>query len=335
MDISHDAPFEDTVDFNEQREFLGKFLPLHSFFVDWILDIISELQGKVSPFGYAARVSLAQKQVEHVNLEHATASQKILQRVIRNLFPYDRIDSVAMTGSLSKCLGVNREIKTLPFRTLYDPIIKSKDLTALRYTVLVKAIIGYTMSLTRVLRDTLSEEEIPDYRHFHEDAIRQCQEVMDELKRYRDLLYFDFPPEEAISVSSYAESLQGKLKKRKEMPRDMNADDIAQTIVKLQQVLRGSLQAIIIKGKDIRSIILQQKEKYIAQINELTLMVSVLQSFLPAEADWHAIEEETNRFLKVVDEKFRLDLYLPADVLEDINAERVMYRDGYIPRLKN
>ena len=64
------------------------------------------------------------------------------------------------------------------------------------------------------------------------------------------------------------------------------------------------------------------------------MMISVLQSFLPAEADWHAIEDESTRFLKVVDEKFRLDLYLPADVLEDINAGNTMYRKGYIPRMK-
>lgn len=334
MDINYDTAFEETVEFNEQREFLSKFMPLHSYFWDWILDVLSELQGKISSFGYAARVCIAQKHVEHINLEHATASQKILQRVIRNLFPYDRVDSSTMTSSLSKCLGIGREIKTRPYRTLYDPIIKSKELVALRYSVLVKAIIGYTMSLTRVLHDTLAEENIPDYRHFHEETIRNCQEIMDELKRYRDILYFDFPAEEACMVSSYAESLQDKLKKRKEMPRDMDADHVAQIIVKLQQVLRGHLQTIIIKGKDIRDIILRQKEKYLAQINELTMMISVLQSFLPAEADWHAIEDETNRFLKVVDDKFRLDLYLPADVLEDINAGNVMYRNGYIPRMK-
>ncbi|MBP5232265.1 MAG: hypothetical protein J6333_02540 [Planctomycetes bacterium] len=334
MDVNDDTAFEEVVEFNEQREFLGKFLPLHNYFLDWVLDIFCELQGKVSPFSYATRVSVAQRHVEHINLEHATASQKILQRVIRNLFPYDRVDSSSMTSSLSKCLGIGREIKTRPYRPLYDPIVKSKELVALRYSVLVKAIIGYTMSLTRVLHDTLSEEDIPDYRHFHEDTIRECQEDMDELKRYRDYLYFDFPAEEVCTVSSYAESLQDKLKKRKEMPREMDADQIAQTINKLQQVLRGKMQAIIIKGKDIMGIIIRQKEKYVAQINELNMMISVLQSFLSTEADWHAIEDETKRFLKVVDEKFRLDLYLPADVLEDINAGNVMYRKGYIPRMK-
>ncbi len=334
MDVNHETAFEETVEFNEEREFLGKFLPLHNYFWDWILDILWELQGRISPFGYAARVCIAQRQVEHVNLEHATASEKILQCVIRNLFPYDRVDSSSMTSSISKCLGIGREIKSRPYRPLYDPIIKSKDLVALRYSVLVKAIIGYTMSLTRVLHDTLNEEDIPDFRHFHEETIRECQDDMDELKRFRDYLYFDFPAEEACTVSSYAESLQDKLKKRKEMPRELDADQIAQTINKLQQVLRGKMQAIIIKGKEIVSIILRQKEKYVAQIHELNMMISVLQSFLPSEADWHAIEEETSRFLKVVDEKFRLDLYLPADVLEDINAGNSMYHKGYIPRVK-
>lgn len=328
--VSEDeVPFEESVDFNEQREFLARYLPAHNYFVDWLIDVICELHGDVSPYGYAARVCTAQKIAEHVNLEHATASQKTLIRVIRNLFPYDRMQSKTLRGPLARCLGVGKEIKQRPYRSLNDKVVKAAELVNLRYSVLVKAIIGYTISLTKVLYTSLDEEAIPDYRHFADDTIKECAADMEELKKFRNFYFFDFPEEEVCAVSSYAESLYDKLKKRKEMPRDMDAALVFQNIMKYQQIIRGRLQSIIIKGKEIEQIILEQRGRYIAQTSELTMMISTLQSFLSTDADWHAIEEEIGKFLKDLEEKFRLDRYLPADVLEDIRLEHQLYKQGY------
>lgn len=330
MSQEDEIPYEDTLDFNAQRECLAQFGQTANFFMDWLRDILCQLRGEISPFGYAARVGLAQKALDRVNMDYPAAAQKVLTRVIRNLFPYDRLRTSAANGSLAKCLGIGKEIKNRAYKPLNDNEVNIPALVERRYNVLVKAVVNYGICLVKVLYMSLEEEAIPDYRNFADDIIQECREDMDKLKTFRNYYFFDFPEEEARSVSDYAETLHDKLRKRKEMPRDMDAAYIKQQILTLIQMVRMRLMGILNKGKEIKNLLLEQKARYDAQINELMTMITTLQNFISGESDWHSLKEEIEKFQKDLNETFRLDRYLPADVLSDLAQENLYYRNGYL-----
>lgn len=323
-----ELPLEATVEFNEQREYLARYLPANGYFYDWVVSMMAELQGRSSQFAYATRVCLAQRILDRNNPEHIMASQKAFLRVVRNLFPYDKIDK-KISANVAKCIG-KYNAKNSAFRCLDDEHLKAPELITLRYRILTTAIVGYAISLIKILGENLDEEKMPEYLTFADDILTACKDDKAELQRLRAVYFFDFPEDEFGGVSDHAVQLQGTLKRRRELPKDMEPEFIFQQINKFIVIIRGRLQTILIKAKEIRAIILRQKEQYEKQITELNVMATTLQSLINTDTDWGEIAVSTATFADKLNDKFRLDRYLSGVILNDLTKEHTMYMNGFI-----
>lgn len=324
-----DRAFEADLEFNEQREFLARFQDTHGFFLDWLIAIYWELQGKNSPFEYAARVCIAEKILENTNLEHLMASQRTLLRVVRNLFPYDRISGEVPAGLraiLGECRGMLRKPR---FRPLQDTVVKSEVLVQRRYTVLAKAFCGQAQNLLKILEEVVSEEEIPIRQNLAADALKEGKEELVELKRLRSEFFLVYPEEELTSVADSTIMKEAGLKRRSELPKDMEPEYMFKLIGKLETLVRGRLQSIMIEARHARDGILARKKVFINELNELLTMCATVKQYVES-GSFDEINHASEDLIRQINTKFDLVRYLPADVLSDIEQGYALYKNGYL-----
>ncbi len=324
-----DKAYEEDVDFSTQREYLARFQAPKGFFVDWLIAMYWELQGRCSPFDYATRICIAQKILESANLEHVMASQKVLLRVVRNLFPYDRL-STSVPEDLKMILGESRgKIKKPKFKPLNDAVAKSDRMVEMRYSILSAAFCGQATNLLKILRENIDEEEVTSYMNIASDALDAAVPDIKELERLRRTFYITFPEEEIRSVADSTLKKVKDLKRSSNMPKDMEPEYVQQMLNKYEAMLRGRLQTIIINGKDAITSIMARKQFYINQLNELLTMCTTVKSYVE-KGNFDQLNHESEELIRYINRKFDLGNYLPKDVLSDIANDRTVYKNGYL-----
>lgn len=324
-----DRAFEADVDFNQQREYLGRFRQPHGFFIDWLIAIYWELQGRCSPFEYATRVCVAEKILETANLDHVLASQKVLLRVVRNLFPYDKISGEVPVG-LKSILGESHGALRRPrFRPLQDVAVHNEELVRRRYNILGAAFCGQAQNLLKILREVVDEDEVPSYMNLITDFYKSSQQDLIELKRLRGDFYLSFPEEELTSVADTTIAKEAELKRRSELPKDMEPEYMNQLIGKLEMVVRSKLQTLVIEGKNAREGIWARRKLFLHELNELLTMCATVKNYVDSSA-FNEVNASTEELIRHINRKFELAQYIPADLLHDIDEDHKMYKSGYL-----
>lgn len=327
--MQDDKPLEAEVGFARQREYLMRYQPSLGYFFDWLAAIYWELQGKASPFDYATRVGEAERILDKTNLEHALSSQKVLLRVVRNLFPYDKMTNGVPQG-LQLILGDSSGTLRKPrFRPLQDSSIRNPDLVKQRYDVLGKAFCGQAVNLLKVLREVVDEEKIPSYMGMGGDTLRLCNEDMTELKRLRNVYFICFPEKELTSVSDDTMMAEISYKRRSELPKDMEPEVVLKTMGKLETAIRGRLQKVMIEAKNICEGLQERRKVYITELNELLTMCAAVREYIGA-GSFEEINTGSEELLKHINGKFDVNLYLPADILADMQRDNKMYKSGLL-----
>lgn len=324
-----DKAYEDDVDFTTQREYLSRFSPSSNFFFDWLIAIYWELQGRCSPFEYATRICVAEKILDSTKLDHVMASQKVLLRVVRNLFPYDKL-SDSVDDDLKILLGESRgKVKKPKFKPLQDIAARGDDMVSMRYNILASAFCGQAINLLKILRENIDDEDIPSYMNLARDALAAGEPDIDELVRLRKLFYLSFPEEELRSVADSTLRKCKDLKRSSDLPKDMEPEYMQQMLNKYVAMVHGRLQTIIMNAKDAISKVAARKQYYINQLNELLTMCTTVKSYVE-EGDFEAVNRESEELIRYINKKFDLSYYLPQDVLSDIANDRILYKNGYL-----
>lgn len=327
--LREDKAFEADVDFSTQREYLLRYQPSYGYFFDWLAAIYWELQGKCSPYEYATRVAVAEKILENTNLDYILASQKALLRVVRNLFPYDKLSGQIPAG-LQVILGASGNSLRKPrFRFLLDSAIKNPALVQQRYKVLARAFCGQAINLLKILREVVDEEEIVSHLSLSADLLKHSKDDLTELIRLRKEYFLGYPEEELCSVADQTLIKEVELKRRSELPKDMEPEYMLKLIGKLESVLRGKLQSVIIEAKNTRELILSRRKVYIDELNELLSMCMAVREYIGA-ASFEEINAGSDELVNYIDQKFALQNFLPVDVLADLEQGNAMYRSGYL-----
>lgn len=320
---------ETDVDFATQRQYYHRFDEEHSFFVDWLVAIYWELQGKTSPFEYATRICVAERILKTVNLSHVLASQKVLLRIVRNLFPYDKLGN-KLPPKLCSILGESRgRIKLPKFRPLIDTAIKSDEMVLMRYRLLAEAFCGEAKNQITIIRESIDEEEIPSYMNLAKSLLQSCAEDVNELKRLREIFYLQYPPELIVSVANSTLKMQTDLKRRSELPKDMEPEYLFKVIGKHETMIRGKLQSIIMDASQVSDKINARKQVYFSEINELLTMSVTVQDYV-SDGPFDEIQREAESLIRYLNDKFSLDKYMPADILQDLKLGNDLYLNGFL-----
>lgn len=334
MSEGSDEAFESAYDFNQQREFAKPYVSSHPFIIDWLISMMYELQSKISPFEYATRVEVAQKQFDSVNPEHLAASQRTLQRVVRNLFPYNEVkdrlpDSLAQM--LGKQPGQSGKVRKPPYRPLDDSLIESKALVAKRYKILGEAFGTYATGAIKLMGERLGEEEIKDHHTIASCVLDGIKESINQMVEHRKVLYPEFPPERLRHVSDDTLAMEKDLKLNAEMPKDMEPEYVLQTIQKQETIIRAQLNTIVIRAKEAVESIAKTKQVYIDTLAEVLSMAAALKSFVKETDEFYAeIESESKQLKSAIERKFDLTRYLPREVIADVKVGNTQYKNGCI-----
>ena len=324
-----DKAFESDVGFGRQREYYAEFAPARSYFMDWLSAMYWELQGACGPIEYATRVCIAREIVEKVNAEHAMSSHLMLKRVLKNLFPYDKIRDV-YSPSLRTILGNQRgKVKFNKFRTLQDSCVKNPKLVELRYRIVSEAFCIEVRSIAKLLRENIDEEELPSYKNLGEQGLEKCRDTLDELIKVRQQFYLNYPPEHIRSVSNFTIKNEENLKKRSDMPKDMEPEYLCKLIAKYTTEIRNELQVILIQAKDVCSTLDTKKNAYFNEINELLIMNSTIRQYVH-EGPFEEISQMVTDLGKYIEDKFDYLNYLPEDILSNLEKGYTIYKNGYL-----
>ncbi len=324
-----DRPFEADVDFSKQREYYSEFAPLRNYFFDWISAIYWELQGACGPFEYATRVCVARDILEKINTDYAMSSHLLLKKILKNLFPYDQIRD-SNSPSLRTILGNQRgKVRLNKFRTLQDHCVRSSQLIALRYKVLANAFCSEVRNIVKLLREKINEDELPVYNNLGKECADRCQDTLKELIRTRNQYYLNYPEEHLRSVSNATIKNEDNLKKRSDMPKDLEPEYIFRMIAKNTTSIRNELQAVLIQSKDICATIEARKKQYYAEINELLIMLSTIRNYV-SDGPFDEISAIITELGRFVDDKYAYKNYLPGDILSDIEKGNSLYKNGYL-----
>ena len=324
-----DKAFEADVDFVTQREYLSQFYPTRNYFLDWLVAIYWELQGTCGPFEYATRVCVAKKIVEKVNTEHLLSSHMMLIRVVRNLFPYDKIND-SSSESLKMVLGSHRGVVKKPkYRPLQDFSVKSRELITLRYKVLAEAFCSDAKNVLKLIRDRLSEEKITPRLNIVQECMNEAKQDITNLRTFRNQFYLAYPEEQLQSVSTATSRFEDTLKKRSELPKDMEPEFMYQMIMKYTSSVRTHLQKIMIESKEVCANIDNIKQVYYSEINELLAMCASIREYV-SDGPFDEIMGEINDLGEHIENLFSYEKYLPLDILNDLQKGYNMYKNGFI-----
>ncbi len=324
-----DKPFEADVGFAKQREYYSEFATLRPYLIDWLIAIYWELQGQSDPFEYATRVCISKEIVENINTDHTLSAHLVLRRVIRNLFPYEQIKdntSIALRDILGNQRG---KVKINKFRALRDNIVDNPKLVSMRYKVLAEAFCAEANALITLLRERVEDDYIPKYLSLGDECREKCAERLQELVKNRQLYYFNYPDEHLTSVSNFSIKNEGNLKKRSDVPKDMEPEYIYKIIAKLSTSIRNDLQAVLIQSKDICSTVLRKKKYYFSEINQLLVMSNTIRGFA-SDGPFDDINIEITSLSRFIDDTFKLSNFLPQDILDDLEKGNTLYRNGYL-----
>lgn len=324
-----DKAFEADVDFAAQREYVRQFYPTRNYFLDWLSAIYWELQGTCGPFEYATRVCVAKKIVDKVNTEHLISSHMMLMRVVRNLFPYDKIHD-SSSDSLKIILGNQRgAVKKPKFRTLQDYCVKSTELVTLRYRILGEAFCADAKNMLKLIKERVSEETLESNLNIVKQCMDTAKSDIDNLCKFRKQFYLDYPEDQLQSVAAATLRYEGGLKKRSDMPKDMEPEFVFQMIMKYTSAVRTHLQKIMIESKDLCARIDSRKNIYYSEINELLAMCASIREYV-SDGPFDEILNDINLLAGHVEKFFSYEKYLPQDILNDLQKGYNMYKNGFI-----
>ena len=119
------------------------------------------------------------------------------------------------------------------------------------------------------------------------------------------------------------------LKKRSDMPKDMEPEYLYKLIAKYTTEIRNELQVVLIQAKDVCATLEAKKNSYFNEINELLIMNATIRQYVH-EGPFEEISQMVTDLGKYIEDKFDYLNYLPEDILSNLEKGYTIYKNGYL-----
>ncbi len=326
--------FEAEIPFEKQRQFAAPYVGRHSYFMDWLTDLIFELRRQPSPYHYATRVTVAKELLKTVNPEYPKAAETKLRKIMRNLFPYDRVDGnlpMEIRSAVAATPLEQIEIKKPNFFPLADKVVTNKKLVELRYKVMTDAFNMYAGLQIALLRELLRDEPEGAMKGHAAAHMEKLRTSIEKLKEQRlDLFGEVFPPEQLANVNDGTLAEEKKFQPREELTKKKRDVPQMKAVLKhTEQLVRKELTAILVEAREAIKKLHEKQKAYLEHLAEALIMTREMANYLDEES-LARIEEEIDRFKQEIHARFAPERHLEAEVLQDLKNESKMFRSGLL-----